>query len=194
MNFDETKYDEILSHGLCSGERDGDKVCIKLALAIACGVADPSDAASATCTMDAANQFAIRLNDSSQWGSDAARAEGMRDLGVALIGTDHLSGVEFMWRLAEQTIRQIVPMALRAAVRAGAPVSLEAYAVKCETEGTKDAADAASNAYAVGDAARAASAAAYAVNAAAYAEPLRLSARIATEILNDMKKEKFTHA
>ncbi len=204
-NFDRAKYDELLSHGLPKGVGTTDKACIMACLNLACG-GELTDAAESPCVLAVAARFAIRLND-AKWSSEVARADGLHDLGLALLGTSHLDRLVFLRRLAEQTIRQVAPVFLR---RAG----LEESARRCEDEGTRESAqsgrDAANKKYAAdcdADAAAAsssASAAAYAAYAAAadcdgayaaYAaygmkygdETLILSAKIATEILNDMK-------
>ena len=174
--FDLGVFDELLSRGLCKGEGTseyGGQVCIEQAISLACGET-PTD--QPTCALAASRLFAIRLND-SRWSSPAARAAGMRGLALAQIGTAHLDEREFVRRLAEATIREIVPAALRAAATRNPAHAgkLEAAAKRCEAEGTEQAArdarkiaTAAATAYAAATAATAYAAyAAYA--AAAYA-------------------------
>jgi len=202
--FDRAVYDRLLARGLPSGLGDTEHACIMACLNLACG-GTLTDAAESPCVLPAAARFAIRLNDAA-WSSEMARADGLRDLGLALLGTAHLDRKVFLLRLTQATIREVVPVFLR---RAG----LEEPAKKCETEGTVEAArwarDAAYAAYAAyADAAAAAAAAAaadaaaadaayaaYAYTAYAYAayrkkygdETLILSAKIATRILTEMK-------
>ena len=128
------------------------------------------------CVDLAVRALKIRLND-SVWSSDRARSVGMRRLAVLQLGTaGTIDGREFGRRVAEMTIRVIVPMALRASIpmlKKRDQKAMEAAAAKCETEGTDAAASAAvSAAYAAANAANAANAAdaaAYAADAAAYA-------------------------
>ena len=203
--FDRKRYDELLSRGLPSGMGDTEHACIMACLNLACG-GKLTDAAESPCVLPAAARFAIRLNDAS-WSSELARAEGLRDLGLALLGTKDIDGKVFLLRLAEATIREVVPVFLRRA-------KLEDAAKRCEAEGTAesarsarkdasasspDAAYAAAAAAAAADAADAAAAAdaSYAAADASYAayrrkhgdETLILSAKIATRILTDMKRE-----
>src|SRR5690606_3907247 len=93
---------------------------------------------------DAVRAFMNRLND-ARWSSDAARAAGMRKLAVAQLGSEHIDQQAFANIVAEQTIRRIVPIALRAAAKVNPDhaESLEAAAAYCESEGTKEAAVAA---------------------------------------------------
>jgi len=106
-------------------------------------------------TFTAGNTFAVAIND-AQWSSPQARSKGLRRFALAHIGTRGLDEVEFSSRLAEQTIRQILPIALRKA-------GLEEAAARCATEGTKEAAVAAESA---AEGASSAHAAAYAAGAA----------------------------
>jgi len=131
-------------------------------LNLACG-GTLTDAAESPCVLPAAARFAIRLNDAA-WSSEIARADGLRDLGLALLGTSQLDAKLFVSKLAQATIREVVPVFLR---RAG----LEDHAKRCEADGTADAArDARQAAYAAAAyAAYAAYAAAAADAAAAYA-------------------------
>ena len=150
--FDRKRYDELLSRGLPSGMGDTEHACIMACLNLACG-GKLTDAAESPCVLPAAARFAIRLNDAS-WSSELARAEGLRDLGLALLGTKDIDGKVFLLRLAEATIREVVPVFLRRA-------KLEDAAKRCEAEGTRESAQKARSA-----AAAAAATAAYAAYAA----------------------------
>jgi hypothetical protein len=100
------------------------------------------------------------INDSSRWESREARAEAIAPVIVALWGwSDWPAERRQAWaeRVAERTIREILPIAQRAA-------GLDAEADRCERDGDRAAANAAAAA-----AKAAAYAAAYAANADAAA-------------------------
>jgi len=142
--FDIEKYDSILARGLSSGlgEREA-QVCIEAAICEALGLPHGDDPG---CVAVAVRSFKITLND-SRWSSEKARAEGLRDLGLAQLGSlGVVNDAEFSKRLAEQTIRVLIPKLFRQIFAGGK--NLEAAALRCEKEGTSDAAS---------DAARAAS-------------------------------------
>jgi hypothetical protein len=161
--------DQGLSWGL--GDPEPGKMCVEAAVCYAMGLPH-SD--RPTCVGEAVRAFKIRLND-SRWSSDAARAKGMRKLAIAQLGSDAIDQDAF-WRIVvEQTIRQMVPIAFRAAASRlpGNADALNEAATRCERDGDLGAArhacsvarDAAADAYAY--AAAAADAAAYAAAAAA---------------------------
>jgi hypothetical protein len=210
--FDLAVYERLCAAGMPSGLGTRESACIMAALNLACG-GDLTDSAASPCVLPAAAAFAIGLND-ARWSSTTARASGMHDLGLALLGTADIDRTEFVRRLAEGTIRRVLPIALRAA-------GLVEQADRCEREGTRrsahaaasaadaatyaayaaDAADDASaraatgdyvlanaSARAAADAAADAAYAAYAAYAAATADyVLRVSASLATEILIEMR-------
>jgi hypothetical protein len=97
------------------------------------------------CVNAAVRQFKIRLND-AKWSSNQARAKGMRKLAIAQLGTNDPSFDEkkFVGLLVEQTIRKVVPYALRCAIRAAEDqkhkAALEEAAVRCERDGDLEAA------------------------------------------------------
>jgi len=195
--FDLKRYNRLIAKGLPSGLGDAKHgACIMACLNLACG-GELSDAAESPCVLPVAARFAIRLND-AKWSTKKARAEGLRELGLAMLGTDELDRKVFLARLTQETIRQVVPVFLRR-------VKLEDAAKRCEAEGTEDSARAArsyayaADADAAADAYAAYAAAAYAAYAADAAaayrqkygdETLILSANIATKILTDMKAGK----
>jgi len=155
--FDLVKYDALVARGMPHGLGDTEHACVMACLNLACG-GKLTDAAESPCVLPSAADFAVRLNDAN-WSSPTARASGMHDLGLALLGTAAIDMVEFARRLAEGTIRRVLPIALRA-------VGLKKEADRCEEEGTMESASAASYADA---ASYAADAAAYAYYAASYA-------------------------
>ena len=118
-----------------------------------------------SCIAPHRQAFLVRLNDAS-WSSAEARLEGMLPLAMACLGTagesdsDRQAWVE---HVAIQTVRQVLPLALRA-------VGQAAQAEACESASTLAAANAAANASKAGYASNAAyanaSKAGYASNAA----------------------------
>ena len=209
------RFDEILARGLCNGvgERDG-QMCIEAAI---CAVLDLPHGDDPQCVAPAVRRYKIALND-KRWSSPVARAKGLRDLGLAQIGSRGVvDDVEFAKRLAERTIRVLLPKLFR---QLNKPRFAEA-ANRCEREGTTEsarearkvaaaayaaaayaadaaadaaayaaaaAADAAYAAYAAAAAADAADAAdAAAAYAAAYDTYLNLSASLALDVLRELK-------
>lgn len=96
------------------------------------------------CVGKSVRSFNIRLND-SPWSSDKARAIGMRKLAIAQLGSDTIDQKAFAAIIAEQTIRQIVPIALRAVAARTPKLAeiLESTAFRCENDGDIAAAKAA---------------------------------------------------
>ena len=196
------KFDKILERGLCSGLGAADgQMCIEAAITQCLGLPfgdNPS------CVTPAVRSYKIALNDKI-WSSPQARAAGLRNLGIAQIGS---AGVvddsEFLRRLAEKTIRVLIPALFRE-LFPDKPALL-AVADRCEKEGTKEAArearrlaaaadadaDAYSAAYAAAAAADAAADAAANAAADAAAKPrtdkyLLLSASLALDVLRELK-------
>ena len=175
------KMMELLDHGLVSGvgEPIPGRMCVEAAICFALGLPHGDDPG---CVSAPLRRLKIRLNDSS-WSSNAARAEGLRRLAVAQLGSlGVLDDAEFRCRVVDVTIRKVVPLGLRATATRNPKhaEALEAAAVRCEQEGTREAAqngervaravaDAydAAYAYEAAEAVVAAYAAAYAADAAA---------------------------
>ena len=186
------KFDAILSRGLCTGLGvRGEQECIEAAVCEVLGLPhgdNPEEYVSA-----AVRSYKIALNDVASWSSPHARAAGLRDLGLAQIGSRGVvDDLEFSRRLAEQHIRVLIPALFRE-LFPNQKALLDA-AKLCEAEGTHKAAYAARAAADVAAyAARAAAAyAADVAGAAAYAAGaadryLRLSASIALQVLIDLK-------
>jgi hypothetical protein len=208
-SFDVKEFDRILdcglSHGL--GERGG-QVCIEAAI---CQVLNLPHGDDPGCVAASVRALKIRLND-SRWSSPKARAAGLRDLGLAQLGSKGtVDNKQFAMLLSERTIRVLLPTMIRDLFPANE--KLIAAALVCEQEGTEQsaralqkaayAAAAASSSAAYAAAAAASSSAAYAAAAAsssaayaaaaadaAYAAAdkyLRLEASIALEILRELK-------
>jgi hypothetical protein len=161
--------DAGLVHGM--GEPVPGKMCIEAAVCHALGLQHGDDP---PCVGYAVRAFKISLNDSF-WSSPAARAAGLRELGVAQLGSDALDQIDFSIRL--------VPCAWKMAERAQGYYSAAADAADARYHAaarSADAADAAAAARYHADAAiaaryaaaaryRATAAARYAAAAARYA-------------------------
>jgi hypothetical protein len=164
--FDIKEFDRILSCGLSHGlGKRGRQVCIEAAICQVLGLDHDDDPG---CVAESVRRYKIRLND-SPWSSPAARAAGLRDLGLAQLGSKGVvDDQQFATRMAEKTIRVLIPTLFRDLFPDDE--KLLAVALRCEQEGTKEAAAyayaAASAAYAAASAASAASDAAYAASAA----------------------------
>jgi hypothetical protein len=205
--FDVKKFDGILARGLSTGlGEQGSQVCIEAAVCEALGLPHGDDPG---CVANSVRSFKIRLND-SRWSSEKARAAGLRDLGLAQLGSKGVvDDTEFMSRAAEKTIQVLIPKVFKLVFPTNQACLIAA--ARCAEEGTKEAAyaaayaayaayaaayaaDAANAAYAAAYAADAADAAAYAADAAAYAadaadaadEYLILSAKIGLEVLREL--------
>jgi hypothetical protein len=169
------KVVSVVNAGLVSGlgRPEPGQMCVEAAVCYAMGLPHGDNP---TCVSPALRRLKIGLND-CVWSSPQARAKGLRRLAVAQLGSAGvLDDREFARRVAEMTIRRVVPVGLRVAAKKNPAFAdrLEAAAVRCEQEGTREAsrhareiASAAAAADASADAN--AAAAAYAANAAAYA-------------------------
>src|SRR3990167_2676755 len=140
LNFETIipKFDAILSRGLCSGvgDRDG-QMCIEAAI---CAALDLPHGDNPSCVEPAIRSYKIALND-KQWTSPEARAKGLRNLGIAQIGSNGVvDGHEFVTRLAKRTIQVLLPEMVRSIPRLVKHAQLLALAEVCEQEGTPKAA------------------------------------------------------
>lgn len=130
--------------GLCNGKgvRKPGEMCVEAAVCYAMGLPHGD---RPTCVAACVREFKIRLND-SRWSSNKARAKGLRRIAVAQLGSEGVvDPKKFCALLAEQTIRQIVPLSMRSAAKVNPKFAdkLEAAAVRCEKEGTEAASRAA---------------------------------------------------
>jgi hypothetical protein len=171
------KIHSLLDQGLVNGlgQPEPGKMCVEAAISYALGLDHGDDPG---CVMESLRRLKVRLNDSGRWTSNKARAEGLRRLAIAQLGSKGMDERDFAKRVATMTIRTVVPSALRAAARrltGEHPTKLLSIALKCENEPTEaNAREAnktayAADAYAADAAAAAANAAAYAYAADAYA-------------------------
>lgn len=155
------RLDAILSRGLCGGvgQRDG-QMCIEAAICAALGLPHGDEP---TCVHPAVRDYKIRLND-APWSSAAARASGLRRLGILQIGTDTgFDASRFVTELSIRTVRDLLSDLLER-VR---PARYATHIAACRSAQTREEAQAAA-----GDAASYASyasSASYAAYAAFYA-------------------------
>ena len=164
------KVVEVVDQGLCKGKGVPvpGQMCVEAAVCYAFNLPH-SD--KPPCVGSAVRSYKIRLNDAN-WSSNEARAKGMRRVAVAQLGSDAIDQKAFAEEVILQGIRQILPIALRAAasVIPRHAAALELAAVGCEAALTfvqakgaaqsarVAAAAAAAYAYAAADAAAAAAA------------------------------------
>ena len=141
-DFDVVKFDEILGRGLSLGlGEQGGQVCIEAAVCEVLGLTHSDDP---QCITQAVRNFKLILND-SKWSSPEVRAKSLRDLGLAQLGSlGVVNGEEFDKRMAEKTIRVILPKLFRELWPEDE--KMLAVALRCEQEGTKEAAKAAAKA------------------------------------------------
>ena len=155
-----TTFDALLARGLRAGPGHNSKgqVCLLQAIALSMGE-DLTDKAS--CVAVADRRFAIGLND-ARWSSPKIRADALRPLALAQLGTAGTDRVPWVRRLVIGTVARVLPMALRAR-------GYSAEATRCERATTLDDARSASAFSADFAIASAASAADFAASAASAA-------------------------
>ena len=135
--------DAGLSGGL--GSPKPGEMCVEAAVCYALGLPHGDDP---KCVHPTVRRFKISLNDRS-WSSNAARARGMRELAIAQLGTNDptFDSKVFVNVLVTETIRQIVPLALRALLKLPALAkwhdALEVASKTCEVTPNLAAAQAA---------------------------------------------------
>lgn len=101
-----------LSNGM--GSPEPGKMCVEAAVCYALGLPHGDDPC---CVSPALRALKISLND-KRWSSPAARAEGLKRLALAQLGSAGvLDDQEFRRRVVEMTIRTSVPLALRSAAK-----------------------------------------------------------------------------
>ena len=188
-SFDVGKFDVILGRGLSAGVGVPDgQMCIEAAICATLGLAHGDDPG---CVANAVRRFKINLND-SKWSSPEARAKGLRDLGLAQLGSlGAVKDSDFAAGISKRTIQVLIPKLFRELFQDNK--ELLAAADRCEREASKNAADDAAYAARAADAASyaadAASYAAYAAADAAHANPdeyLILSAQLALDTLREL--------
>lgn len=131
ISFDVEKYDSILARGLSRGlgSRES-QICIEAAI---CEVLNLPHGDNPFCVSSRVRLFKIHLND-RRWSSPHARAKGLRDLGLAQLGSlGVIDEEEFTRKLLMGVIRILLPEF----VRNYYPTELYlSAALKCEQEGS----------------------------------------------------------
>lgn len=161
-----TTIDQGLVKGV--GRPHPGEMCIEAAICYALGLPHGDDPG---CVSQPLRHLKIALNDKA-WSSNAARAVGLRRLGLAQLGSvGVLDEKKFMTSVVKMAIGKVVPRALRYAAAANPThaEALNAAAVLCEKSPTQKSARAAAYAAHTAGAAYAAYAAHAAAHAAAYA-------------------------
>lgn len=136
MNITTTKDTAIeilrlLSFGLVRGigEPKEGKMCVEAVVCFALGLPHGD---KPPCVALSVRAFKIALNDSF-WSSNTTRANGLRRLAIAQLGSNGIDESIFVKELALATIKQIVPIALRAVANIQKDnTMLEVCAVACE--------------------------------------------------------------
>lgn len=102
-----SRFDAILARGLSAGlgDRDG-QMCIEAAV---CAALDLPHGDNPPCVSPAVRAFKIILNDAN-WSTPAARANGLRALGIAQVGSvGVISDSEFSRLLVLRTGQRLLP-------------------------------------------------------------------------------------
>ena len=167
-----TKINKLLDEGLVCGLGNPipGKMCVE---ALICYALDLPHGDEPNCVSPAIRSLKIRLNDSN-WSSNKARAEGMRNLAILQLGTNNnFSDVDFTHKVAMFSCCEFLPFFLRDIDKEKKWFTEELESglrnAKTLEEAKNAAANAAYAADAATDAADAADAAATATDAAAYA-------------------------
>jgi hypothetical protein len=174
--FDVGKYDSILQRGLCIGKGSPTgEMCIEAAICYTLGLPHGDDP---LCVSEAVRAFKITLND-KQWSSPKARAKGLRDLGLAQLGSKGVvDDIEFVTILSRKIIGILIPDLFRKVFKNNP--SLLKTADECEKNPCEKTINAAARAAdAAADAAAAAAARAAHAAAAAAAAHAAAAARAA---------------
>jgi hypothetical protein len=134
------KIHKLLDFGLPTGlgEPEPGKMCVEAAISYALGLPHTDNPG---CVIEPLRRLKISLNDSHRWISNKSRAEGLRRLAIAQLGSKGVvDEKDFVIRVARMTIQTVVPKALRAAAKrcfGQDPDKLLAWALKCEQEPTE---------------------------------------------------------
>ena len=117
--------------GLCRGvgKPIPGQMCVEAAVCYALGQPHGDEP---QCVGAAVRAYKIKLNDSN-WSDDKARAKGMRRVAIAQLGSDEIDQNEFRKEVVIGTVKQLLPIALRAAAKMvpAHAEALEAAAVLC---------------------------------------------------------------
>lgn len=104
------KFDKILERGLCKGQGTRKQMCVEAAVCVALDLPfgdEPS------CVTKEIRNIKIAINDLN-WSSSTARAKGLRNLGIAQVGSKGVvDGKEFKTKLKEKIVKVLIPSLLR---------------------------------------------------------------------------------
>ena len=136
------KLNALLDYGLVKnlGIPVPGQMCVEAAVCAALGLPHGDDPG---CVIGPLREIKIALNDSDEWDSNKSRAEGLRRLAIAQIGSlGAIKEDEFMRRVKTLTIRTVAPIALRAAADkikdVRSVLALRDAADKCGANPTKE--------------------------------------------------------
>jgi hypothetical protein len=135
-----------INGALCRGAGSGQSqnVCVMQAIARAVGLPTSNDQVE-ECVGSVVGAFNRKLND-CYWSSDVARAEGMKRLGVASIGSNQLNQMEYGKLMFLRGTQKLLPFVFReiAKIKDGNyKAELKKHADLCEKVKTFDEAKAA---------------------------------------------------
>lgn len=100
--------DAGLSRGL--GRPIPGRMCVEAAV---CYAMDLPHSDRPTCVGEAVRITKITLNDSTRWSDPLDRANGLRALSIAQLGSNHISQYEFSRRMYEKSAKILLPKILR---------------------------------------------------------------------------------
>lgn len=105
------KVAELVSHGLVSGlgRQEPGQMCVEAVVNCAFGLPHNDNP---PCVGEAVRAFKIKLND-CVWPSDKDRAEGMKGLAIAQLGSDTLDQMEFGKLMYLRGTQRILPFVWR---------------------------------------------------------------------------------
>lgn len=133
---------KLLSYGLPFGNSSEPVLGGMCVEAVVCHALGEPHGDAPSCVGVKVRSAKIRLNDSA-WSSDTARAEGMKRIAIAQLGSDKINQIRFEDIINEKVIRRIIPMVLRKKANNSTPDyadELEQAALACENLGNFDAA------------------------------------------------------
>ena len=122
------------------------QMCVEAAVCYAMGLPHGD---SPACVGWAVREFKIVLNDRRHWVSSSSRAEGLRALAIAQLGSNEIDQVEFCKRVAVKTVQTLLPEVLELTAKdmeGSTKSSLLSAAQECRQNPSEKSALAASNA------------------------------------------------
>jgi len=97
-----------LSHGLTKGigKREPGKMCVEAAVCYAYGLPHGDNP---PCVGEEVRKFKINLNDSTFWPDNMARAEGLKRLAIAQLGSNEIDQEKFKEEVFKQNQILVIP-------------------------------------------------------------------------------------